>query len=259
MKRTMSAASFLFFLLLGCWICVAQTPGRSPERDPRAISAVEQALAALGGKNANLQVRTIVIRGTLRIEGEQAPSSFLWEDDLSGRLPEFRKEILSADQAHVFVSGHGTPAHVTGGRHAQVGLQHALAVPPLNMPGLALARELKDQSYSFELIGDNTGLIHVRTFWDVVSGSSFAQQDWYFDSNTHSPVRVEYFLPSTQRAGSAPASMEFSDFRLISGVAIPHKIVGHGPDQRSRTFTVTSVQTNVNIESAEFELKGGQQ
>src|SRR5258708_24715815 len=60
-----------------------------PVRDSQALGFVEQALAALGGKDAQLQMRTTVLHGTMQLAGSTTMSSFLWEDDLSGNVPEF--------------------------------------------------------------------------------------------------------------------------------------------------------------------------
>src|SRR5258707_1111645 len=92
----------------------ASTAG-PPVREPQAIAVVEQAVAALGGADAQQTVRTAVIRGTMQTADSPAASSFLWEDDLSGKVPEFRKEIRSVGSVHIFISGHGEPAHQRNG------------------------------------------------------------------------------------------------------------------------------------------------
>ena len=233
----------------------------STVRDPQAIALVEQALAALGGADAQQTVRTAVIRGTMQTADSPDASSFLWEDDLSGKVPEFRKEIRSGNSVHVFISGHGEPAHQKNGRLRKLARQVALAVPPLYLPGVILAGQLRDQSRSFQFVNDNSGFSHVRTAWNFGSATAFNYpQDWYLDPSTKLPVRVQYMVPSTQMLGHMePASMDFSDFRVISGIAVPFKIIGHGAGQQARTFAVTSVQTNTIIGPTHFELNGGQQ
>ncbi len=206
-------------------------------------------------------MRTTVLHGTMQLAGSTTMSSFLWEDDLSGNVPEFRKEIRSGNSMRVFVSGHGMPAQQRNDRQKQLSQQIVLAAPPLYLPGVVLARQLKDQGCSFRLINEDSDLIHIRISWDINSTTSFSSpQDWYLDPGTKLPVRVRYLPPSTQQLGHVdPASMDFSDFRVISGIAVPFKIVGHGSDQQRRTFVVTDAQTNSKIDPTHFETTRGQQ
>src|SRR5260370_4790651 len=236
--------------------------GTATVREPQAIAVVEQALAALGGHEAHKQVRTTVIKGTTQEWDAQVVSSFLWEDDVSGKVPEFRKEIRSGDTVRTFVSGHGTPAHLHEGRSTQVPLQSALAAPPLHLPGVVLARELGNPSYSFRVIQDSGGgLLHVQAAWKLNPGTiSLGAQDWYFDPTTKLPVRVQYLLPDTQKPGhTMAAAIEFSDFRNVSGIGVPFQMRSHGASGGSRLFTVTDAQTNGSIAASKFEVQGEQQ
>jgi len=231
-------------------------------RDPQAISAVEQALAALGGNASSLQVRTAVIRGNLQVEAEQTASTFLWEDDLSGKVPEFRKEIHSGDAVRTFVSGHGLPAHEHNGEAKPLSPQIGIATSPLYLPGVVLARKLHNPDYSFQLVEDNSGFIHVRTSWVLnPATASVTPQDWYFDPTTKIPVWVQYLLPNTEKPGHVKAvSLRFSEFRNVSGIAVPFHIVTQGPDSRIRTATLTDVQVNAApLNRTDFEVHGGRQ
>jgi len=241
----------------------SSSSGGAPRRDPQAIAAVEQALDALGNKTAYLYVHTIVIRGNIQTVDGQAISSFLWEDDLSGKIPEFRKEIRSGNSVALLVSGHGTPSQHRDGRQRQLPVQVALALPPFYVPGVVLTRQLNNPTYSFQLVDDADGLIHVRTSWQLNLGTaSVSVQDWYFSTNTKLPVRVQYVLPNSEKPSQLkPVFLEFSDFRTVtaSGIAIPFSMIGHGVNQQIRKFAVTEAQINTPIDSNHFEMNGGQQ
>lgn len=241
----------------------SSSSGGAPRRDPQAIAAVEQALDALGNKTAYLHVHTIVIRGNIQTVDGQAISSFLWEDDLSGKIPEFRKEIRSGNSVALLVSGHGTPSQHRDGRQRQLPVQVALALPPFYVPGVVLTRQLNNPTYSFQLVDDADGLIHVRTSWQLNLGTaSVSVQDWYFSTNTKLPVRVQYVLPNSEKPSQLkPVFLEFSDFRTVtaSGIAIPFSMIGHGVNQQIRKFAVTEAQINTPIDSNHFEMNGGQQ
>ncbi len=238
------------------------TTSSQPVRDPQAIVVVEQAMAALGGHEAHRGVRSVAIKGTMQEPDSQAASSFLWEDDFTGKTPEFRKEVRSGNSVRTFVSGHGTPAHIQEGKVRQMPAQAAWAAPPFYLPGIVLARELKNQSYSFRLIqsaGDGP-LIHVRVSWELNSvTASLGAQDWYFDPGNSLPVRVQYMLPSTAKPGYLKsAAIEFSDFRSNAGIAVPFHMTNYGVDGKARSFIITEVQTNATFGASHFEAQGGQ-
>ncbi len=117
-----------------------------------------------------------------------------------------------------------------------------------------------NEHYSLQLVND-TRLLHVRTIWVLNRvTASVTVEDWYFDPGTKLPVSVQYVMPDNHNPRNlSVGSIEFDDFRPVSGIMVPFRLVGHGADLRIRTFLVTSFQTNTNIDAAHFELKGGQQ
>src|SRR5215470_14257814 len=50
----------------------------APIRDPQAVAIIQNALAALGGEDTHIQVRTAVIHGNIERPEGQTSSSFLW-------------------------------------------------------------------------------------------------------------------------------------------------------------------------------------
>jgi hypothetical protein len=261
-----SAVISLLALILGTIAALAQAPGCNAlaggpaVRDPQAVAVMESALAALCGKDAHATLRTAVIRGNMQSAEGKAVSAFLWEDDLSGKMPEFRKETGAGDSAQVLVSGHGAPAQQRGGAPKRLPWQAALALPPLYLPGVVLARQLNNPSYSLRWVGTGNGLNHVRVCWGLNAATAAVSiQDWYFDPGASLPVRVEYVLPNTEQPGQTkPASLEFSDFRAVSGVALPFSLVARSASQQIHRFAVADAQINIPIDAAHFELPGRQ-
>lgn len=258
--------AFIFFMSMAAFGQNSQTGSvdpNTPVRDPQAVAIVEQALAALGGFDVHQQFRTAVIRGTARVSDSQDVATFLWEDDFTGNSPEFRKETHSGDSVRIFVSGHGTPTRNHDGKARQLAPQSALSAPPFYLPGVVLTRETRNQSYSVRLIqgpGDG-GLVHVRMSLELNQVTvPFGVQDWYFDPVSGLPVRVQYMLPNTEKLGGlTPATIEFSDFRSTVGITVPFQITSRAADNKVRSYTITGVQINVNIDTARFEAQGGRQ
>jgi len=81
---------------------------------------------------------------------------------------------------------------------------------------------------------------------DSVRRKLFTPQDWYFDSMTGLPLRVEFQIPTSENANdSLPASMDFSNFQTVTGVLVPFQLrITEGPVILVSTVTSATFNTN---------------
>ena len=205
-------------------------------------------------------MRTAAVSGQMH-EQSGATSTFTWEDDLRGNIPEFHKVMRSANSVHAVVSGHGSAGHQEDGKNRSLPPQVSWGMPPLHLPGVVLSRELNNPLYSLRIVADESGLMHIRTAWKLNSvTASVTAQDWFFDPVTNLPAKVQYLLPNTLNPSrKAAASLVFGDFRAVSGVLAPFNLTGYGADRKIRTFMIQDLKINVPIDPTHFELNGGQQ
>ena len=230
-------------------------------RDPQALSVIQQAVIALGGFAVPAQITDATVTGTIQPAdgGHLKAGTFVWMD----APPEFRYEIRTVDATRVFASGHGFPANQVGAR-ARPLLQHmATATLPFHLPALVLARELQDARYSVLLVGSvvvNGALAaHVRISLNTDSVSAaVTPQDWYFDSSSGLPIRVEHRLPDNHHANDCAVEAEdFSNFQTVKGLQVPFHMTIYEDGVLQGAATVGSVNFNTGLSSSEFDLAVG--
>jgi hypothetical protein len=214
----------------------------------------------MGGVTVLSQVHNSVVTGTSANQTAQqaAPQSFTW----TYAEKQFRLENSAASGSHVLVSSGGSPQDFHDGEWLVVPPGMARTILPYHIPALTLFGEIQNSGYSF-VFGGSTTLngkvaIHIQSRDDSdVTGHLFTPQDWYFDSATGLPLRVEFQIPISENANdSLPASMDFSNFQAVTGVLVPFQLrITEGPI----TFvsTVTSATFNTNIDPSTFVPPSG--
>ena len=246
-------------------VCVLFFSGPSiagqPERDPRALAAVQQAIAAMGGSAAAARVTDTVVTGTIEPSSGSSVKggAFTWKTAAS----EFKYEKRAGSSTQVLVSGHGHPKRIHNGTITALSLHIALANPPLHLPALVLADVVANQDYSVRLLGraDVSGVdaIKVRIGLDRdLIHSLVTPQDWYFDALTGIPIRVEHRLPDNRRADNyVTAAEEFGDYRSASGLLVPFRILSYESGALVAVETVSTVRFNSGLSSSEFDGPSG--
>lgn len=234
-----------------------------PQRDPAAVVAVQQAVTALGGFTAAGLILDARVTGTIApASGSSLPAgSFVWED----APPEFRYTLQTPTEARVFASGHGQPVFEKNGVVHALFPHMATASLPFHLPAVVLAHQLRNVNCSVKLIGNTTvasnPAIHVRMSVDTDPVSAqVTPEDWYFNSVTGLPLRVEYRLPENRRADDfSVETEEFSNFQAVSGLQIPYLITIYRDEVLQGAATINSVAFNVGLSSSEFDLLPGVQ
>jgi hypothetical protein len=255
MPRVFRSALFAALLLISpaAFAQAASTPG--PVRDPQAVATVQAGLTAMGGTATISQVQNSVVSGTSVDQPAQqnTAQSFTW----TYADKEFRNENNAASGGHVLVSNGGSPQDFHDG--AWTGLLPIAARTnlPYHIPALVLCSELNNPGYALIFLGsttlNGTSAIHVQTRDDSdLTGHVFTLQDWYFDSATGLPLRVEYQIPVSQNPSeSLQASVDFSNFTIVSGILVPFQLTfSEGPI--SFVATVASATFNTSTDPSQF-------
>ena len=253
-------------LLLFSLSSAASAQTQSPQRDTQAVSALHQAINALGGQAAIASLQNSAAIGTITPASATSPvqaGKFKWEDDFSGKTYEFRYELQVGSATRVFVSGHGTPAFNNGTKLFPLPPHVSYAQPPFHLPAVMLSRELNDPNCSFSFVGvaplNGVSAIHIRS--QVNTGpieTVLSVHDWYFDAVRGLPLRVEYLTPSNSNmTDNKLAAADFSNYKTVNGVGVPFTITASEDGHVVSIATVVSISFNNGIAPADFDLTTG--
>jgi len=257
MARIQFALLFFVYVFPSPIFAQQANPTATGTKDPQAIAIVQSAINALGGANSISGIQDSTVQGLEQNAEDStaaAGGAFTWE--LAGS--QFRYEV-DGDNGHVLVSNNGNPQDTYNGSSHGVLAHVARASMPFHLPGTVLLSELSGSQFAISFIGaasvNGTPAIqiHICDSSDAI-GKLVSPQDWYFDSITSLPVRVEYRIPFRYPEEWSPASINFSDYRSVSGIGVPFRLQFTQASNRL-VASVSSVKFNTGLSSAEF---GGQ-
>jgi hypothetical protein len=254
--RTLVLGSLLFFISQ-VGFAQSQSSSTPPVRDPQAISVLQSSIAALGGTSAVAAITDTTVTGTEPDISNPGgpPVPFTWQT--SG--VEFSFTTQNSIGAYTALSGHGIPAQLKNGNWIPLPLYVARANLGFYLPALVLNGEIQNANYTLQYVGaatvEGNAVVHIHAVDNSDATSQIVTpQEWYFDPGTFLPVRVEYSIPEERNVNSSiPASMEFSNYQSVSGVAVPFQVKIQAAQLLSLTAGVTSVVFNSGLPASTFD------
>jgi hypothetical protein len=209
-----------------------------------------------GSTAAAVESSGILAIGNIQVAPAGISGPVKWETQGS----EFRYDRPGPNGTISFVSGHGSPGIVEGGkvqRHIIHVVMNNLA--PHTVAG-TLASLLSNPAIrvtapqQITVNGLAATKISTTDTTDELS-AVICKQDWYFDPKTLLPVRVDFLTSEVHNAiDTAKMSYLFSDWRSVSGVLMPFQVVTLFEGQQTSVTTFGSIQIGVAIPAAEFDV-----
>jgi hypothetical protein len=229
------------------------------QRDPQALAAVQKAVAALGG-SALSQIHDASVQGAIQIlpASTNQSLSVVWEDAWGNGTPSFRRESHIGGSVSVLVSGSGQPVDSQDGFITKVPQHVAFSCAAVHLPGILLAAQLNNANYASKFLGttaiNGVSAIHVQSSLSTdLETTAVSSQDWYFDSNTGLPLRVDYrVVNSGDPLNPGTVSMQFANFQLVSSILVPFRLTETGLAGEQDIVTITSVILNSGLSPNEF-------
>jgi hypothetical protein len=236
----------------------ASAATQSPERDSAAISTLQSVITALGGSNAVASIQDCILTGSI-LNSDGTSGSFNWT--IAGS--EFRIETTAANGgSNVFVSGHGSPAWTMNGNTSALNSYMARANLPFYLPPYGLLQELNNPAYTLKYIGvvllngAKAIQVHISDDSDPV-GTLVTPQEWYFDSVSFLPVRVQVREPANESAANyGTATYDMSQFVSVKGVLVPYKI-SYSNDTTNEVLSIGTVTFNSGVSQDVFDPPQG--
>jgi hypothetical protein len=225
----------ILFLAVLSWGKQAPQQASAPQTtsDPQAVALVQAAITALGGATAIGQAQSWIFHA--QTQGPHA----------NGNVDYMIS--THTDTGH-FVLADGTtrPAPAI----------HSHFVPAL--VGAILLKQSQDPEFSLHFGGQSTvdsKPVSVIVF--MFGKTQFPAQIWTFDA-ANLPVQIGFRLPAQIGAReSFPLEVALSDYRLVSGVLYPFRIVSFVPGKPPEIVTLQSVNANATAPPNEFTGPAG--
>ena len=234
-----------------------------PSQDSRAISILSRASAALGGASLFSANTAVIAEISQTSSRGETLASLKAEDSWANGQLEFRREASGGTGA--MVSNHGRPM-----LKGSDGSLHPLAphtgygMAPFYLPGAVLYNEAIDGRHSIKLIesttAQGTAVQHVR-IWD---GSDLfhavqSTQDWYFDSDTGLPVRVEHrSADPSDGVKFLKLTTEYTSYSSINGIFTASQMAESTAHGGKITKSLTSLTLVPSAAGTDFETGGAQ-
>ena len=253
-----------------CWTCHrgAQNPSATPPMDmiygepvlyppdllppapagstPTADQIFDKYIQAIGGAQRVGAITSYIAKGTSHLYGEvnEDPT------EIYGKAPNQYTMLVHQRE--------GDLARTWDGRNAWVMLPLTVVGEyPLN--GSAMEGQKLDGQLSFP-----AGLKQSLTNWRVAAPATLEGRDqyvlqasgangllatFYFDKQTGLMTRAIRYVTSAM--GRVPTQWDYSDYRDVNGVKMPHKFT-YGWISGREEYTLTSIQANAAVDAAKF-------
>lgn len=201
--------------------------------DPQAIAVIQAAIKALGGATAIVEAKS-------------------WTFQAQTQGPRTNGNITYAMSTDTDTGRYGLP----NGTSRPAPSIHSHFLPAL--VGSILSKESQDAEFWIQYGGVTTlGSQPVTAIVFAVGPAKFPGQIWYFDA-TDLPVQVDFRLPAEIGARSSfPGLVALSDYRSVSGVLYPFRIVSFVAGKPPEIVILQSVATGAAATPNEFNGPGG--
>jgi len=235
----------------------------APTQDAQALAVLARAATALGGTSLFATNGAVMATISGNSSRGEALNGLKVEDSWSNGQIEFRREVPGA--GNLLVSNHGKPRALgSDGSPQNLPAHTGYGIAPFYLPGAVLYNDVADGQHSIKYIGDTTidgtPVAHIR-IWnggDLLHAVQSAQ-DWYFDSATGLPVRVEHrSADPTDGVKFLKFTTDYKTFATVSGVFTATGIVEYSAHGGKVTSSITSLTLVPSLASTEFEIGGAQ-
>jgi hypothetical protein len=255
-------AATLVWLYLTCGTCASaqSAPAAASLQDPVALAAVKMAITSMGGTTSfgSIQDATVTAQTTTpSIPNPVPPGKITWMT--IGMSIRCVTTSQSGNSAYTDQNGAGLVEDASG-NVSPMDSRLALTLFPYHLPGMVLLNLLNASNESLSVVEDagaSPNIVHVRFLRQMTNSAltSLTQQDWFFDTNTGLPSRVNYYLPNiTNPSLDGTATVIFTSWQKTPSILMPQTLQTQSNGTAVSTITLGAPQFNQGLSASILQL-----
>jgi hypothetical protein len=247
------------FAILHPSFAVSAQSSNSAIQDPSAVSAINTALASMGGQPAFSAIQDATVIGQSQTSSTGAGSSGQITWKTIGMA--VRCETAASSGTSIFTASNGV-GYVEDvlGNVSQMNQRVELSTFPYTMPGIVLSYLLNAPGESLSVIQDqgaSSSVVHIQAIMQLSDPNLAAatKQDWYINLNTGLPSRVDYDL--VDPSGSSPdgtVTVLYSSWQTTPTIFSPQTIQTLQNGTAQSIVTLSAPVFNQGLQQSIFTL-----
>jgi hypothetical protein len=234
-----------------------------PQRDPQAVSVLQQSFAAMGGA---LPADSVATGTVTLVEGSSTPEGTI---SISTRgIDQSIENITLPNDQRIVVYSRLAAAETRAGKTKVAPLELALSsqTPDFPLPLIAWALTSPDASTSYVGLEQVNGesFHHIR-IWNALasiptmqSRAEFSIRDIWIDATRFLPRKISYLR--REAGGSVPripVEVSYTDYQQVSGILYPFQIQKNFNGTPWATIVITGVKLNTGLSDSNFPVTAG--
>lgn len=259
-QRLTKAAILSLSLTIGLCAPAQSGSGATQLQDPIAVAAVNLAITSLGGTASfgSIQDATVTAQTTTPSSPNSAPTGQITWMTI-GMSIRSATTSQSGNSTFTVQNGKGSVEDASGSV-SPMDSRLALTLFPFHLPGAVLLNLLNAANDSLSVVQDTSStpnIVHVRSLIQMSDPTltPVTQQDWYIDTNTGLPTRVDYYLPNTTNPSlDGTATILFTSWQKTPSILMPQTMQTQTNGTAANTITVGTPQFNQGLTASIFQL-----
>jgi hypothetical protein len=247
-------------LAIGLCASAQSGSGTAPPQDPVAVSAVKLAITSMGGTASfgSIQDVTVTAQTTTPSSSNSASTGQITWMTIGMSI---RCATTAQPGSSIFTVQNGAGSvEDASGNVSPMDSRLALTLYPYHLPGAVLLNLLNAANESLSVVqdtGSTPNIVHVRSLIQMSDPTltPVTQQDWYIDTSTGLPSRVDYYLPnSTNPSQDGTTTILFTSWQKTPTIMMPQTMQTQTNGTAVSSITIGTPQFNQGLTTSIFQL-----
>ncbi len=256
----------LLFIFVSAPRLSSQQSITAPQRDPQALTILNQALAASGGATSVASIQDFTATGSITYFW--AGSEVQGVATIKARgATNFRVDASLPQGTRSWVSNSAKGSvKEADGQVSAIPPHNAIHLGALSFPQLKIAAVLNNPALSIQYAGSaqvgvrQVNVVHAQLRLDSTSDpdgsvSPLSAMDFLIDTATSQVVSIrDAFHPAGDSMQDVTHEIAFADYRSVNGCLVPFSVTETVGGQETWSIELSTITFNTGLTNADFQL-----